>query len=176
MSTVEKINSSENPTHPHILCTSPCIDGTPLATHARLYIAHATKVPGLIFLSGQTPVGSDGKLVAGGIQEHTVRVPTDHVTRAAMLTAGTQAQCIANLGNVLKAAGSSWEKVVKVNVYLKNMDDFAAMNEVYEKREWSPLRDVDVIVLTHGASPPQPEARADLHLCAQAPERCRRRD
>ena len=46
-----------------------------------------------------------------------------------------QAQCIANLGNVLKAAGSSWEKVVKVNVYLKNMDDFAAMNEVYEKRK-----------------------------------------
>lgn len=36
---------------------------------------------------------------------------------------------------MLKAAGSSWEQVVKVNVYLKNMDDFAAMNEVYEKRE-----------------------------------------
>jgi enamine deaminase RidA (YjgF/YER057c/UK114 family) len=33
----------------------------------------------------------------------------------------------------LNATGSSWEKVVKVNVYLKNMDDFAAMNEVYEK-------------------------------------------
>ena len=50
-------------------------------------------------------------------------------------TTELQAQCITNLGNVLKAAGSSWEKVVKVNVYLKNMDDFAAMNEVYEKRE-----------------------------------------
>lgn len=36
---------------------------------------------------------------------------------------------------MLKAAGSSWEKVVKVNVYLKNMDDFGAMNEVYEKCE-----------------------------------------
>lgn len=34
--------------------------------------AHATKVPGLIFLSGQTPVGSDGKVVEGGIKEHTV--------------------------------------------------------------------------------------------------------
>ena len=45
-----------------------------------------------------------------------------------------KAQCIANLGNVLKAAGSSWEKVLKVNVYLKNMDDFASMNEVYEQR------------------------------------------
>lgn len=51
----------------------------------------------------------------------------------------TQAQCIANLGNVLKAAGSSWERVVKVNVYLKNMDDFVAMNEVYEKREYFTL-------------------------------------
>jgi len=44
-----------------------------------------------------------------------------------------QAQCITNLGNVLNATGSSWEKVVEVNVYLKNMDDFAAMNEVYGK-------------------------------------------
>jgi len=95
MSTIEKINSQENPAFPHIL-------------------SHATKVPGLIFLSGQTPVDKEGKLVAGGIKEHT-------------------AQCIANLGNVLKAAGSSWEKVLKVNVYLKNMDDFGSMNEVYEK-------------------------------------------
>ncbi|PFH54445.1 hypothetical protein AMATHDRAFT_134881 [Amanita thiersii Skay4041] len=92
---VERINSSENPSFTHIL-------------------SHATKVPGLIFLSGQVPVDKNGKLVEGGIKEHT-------------------AQCIANLGNVLKAAGSSWEKVVKVNVYLKNMDNFAAMNEVYEK-------------------------------------------
>lgn len=63
----------------------------------------------------------------------------DAQTRPAGLTkldvTTVQAQCIANLGNVLKAAGSSWEKVVKVNVYLKNMDDFAAMNEVYEKRK-----------------------------------------
>lgn len=55
-----------------------------------------------------------GKLVEGGIKEHT-------------------AQCIKNLGNVLEEAGSSWEKVVKVNVFLKNMDDFAAMNEVYSQ-------------------------------------------
>ncbi|TCD62213.1 hypothetical protein EIP91_007218 [Steccherinum ochraceum] len=92
---VERITAAENPTFPHIL-------------------SHATKVPGLIFLSGQTPVDKEGKVVPGGIQEHT-------------------AQCISNLGNVLTAAGSSWEKVVKVNVYLKNMDDFAAMNEIYEK-------------------------------------------
>ena len=33
----------------------------------------------------------------------------------------------------MEAAGPSWEKVVKVNVYLKDMDNFLAMNEVYEK-------------------------------------------
>jgi len=95
MSSIQKINSDQNGQHPHIL-------------------SHAVKVPGLIFLSGQTPVNKEGAVVPGGIQEHT-------------------AQCIKNLGNVLTAAGSSWEQVVKVNVYLKSMDDFAAMNEVYEK-------------------------------------------
>ncbi|KAJ7630907.1 Endoribonuclease L-PSP [Roridomyces roridus] len=77
-------------------------------------LSHATKVPGLVFLSGQTPVDGTGKVVPGGIKEHT-------------------AQCIENLGKVLAAAGSSWEKVVKVNVFLDDMDNFAAMNEVYEK-------------------------------------------
>lgn len=62
----------------------------------------------------QVPFTKEGKLVDGGIAEHTE-------------------QCIKNLGNVLAAAGSSWEKVVKVNVYLKNMDDFAGMNQVYER-------------------------------------------
>jgi enamine deaminase RidA (YjgF/YER057c/UK114 family) len=38
-----------------------------------------------------------------------------------------------NVGNVLKASGTSWEKVVKVNIYLKDMDNFGAMNAVYEK-------------------------------------------
>ncbi|KNZ79018.1 Protein mmf2, mitochondrial [Termitomyces sp. J132] len=79
-----------------------------------LAVAHATKIPGLIFVSGQVPVDSEGIVVPGGIQEHT-------------------AQCISNLGNVLEVAGSSWEKVVKVNIYLKNMDSFTSMNEIYEK-------------------------------------------
>ncbi|KAL0576369.1 hypothetical protein V5O48_005628 [Marasmius crinis-equi] len=95
MTKVEKINSNENPQVPHIL-------------------SHATKVPGLIFLSGQTPVDKNGNLVPGGIKEHTE-------------------QCIKNLGNVLTAAGATWENVVKVNVYLKDMNEFDAMNEVYEK-------------------------------------------
>ncbi|KAG6909231.1 hypothetical protein DXG01_001413 [Tephrocybe rancida] len=92
---VEKINSPKNRLVTHIL-------------------SHATKVPGLIFLSGQVPADENGVVVPGGIQEHT-------------------AKCISNLGNVLEASGSSWEKVVKVNIFLKDMDNFAAMNEVYEK-------------------------------------------
>ncbi len=62
----------------------------------------------------QVPFTKEGKLVEGGIAEHTE-------------------QCIKNLGNSLAAAGTSWEKVVKVNIYLKNMDDFAEMNKVYER-------------------------------------------
>lgn len=42
-----------------------------------------------------------------------------------------QHQCIKNLAAILEAAGSSIDKVVKVNVFLSNMDDFAKMNEVY---------------------------------------------
>lgn len=63
----------------------------------------------------------------------------------------SQAQCIANLGDVLKAAGSSWENVVKVNVYLKNMDDFAAMNEVYEKCMSRSLTNHDPLLNLHNS-------------------------
>ncbi|KAF9229247.1 hypothetical protein BS17DRAFT_688069 [Gyrodon lividus] len=76
------------------------------------YIAHAVKVPGLVFLSGQVPVDKEGRPVLGDIQAHTK-------------------QCLNNLTDILNAAGSSWDKVVKVNIYLKNMDDFERMNEAY---------------------------------------------
>ncbi|CAG7851540.1 SubName: Full=Unplaced genomic scaffold SPHSTscaffold_38, whole genome shotgun sequence {ECO:0000313/EMBL:KIJ45269.1} [Serendipita indica DSM 11827] len=88
------------------------------ADHSHI-LSHAVKVPGLIFCSGSTPHDENRALVPGGIAEHTEQV-------------------IKNLTNVLEAAGSSWEKVVKVNVYLKNMDDFAAMNAVYERLLPSP--------------------------------------
>ena len=70
---------------------------------------------GLLFLSGQTPIDpATGQLVGGGIEEQTARV-------------------FDNLGLVLEAAGSSWRDVVKVNVFLVDMDDFAAMNAVYAR-------------------------------------------
>ncbi|OAA79144.1 L-PSP endoribonuclease family protein Brt1 [Akanthomyces lecanii RCEF 1005] len=40
-------------------------------------------------------------------------------------------QCIKNLKAILEAAGTTLEKVVKVNVFLSSMDDFAKMNEIY---------------------------------------------
>ncbi|KAH8653795.1 putative L-PSP endoribonuclease family protein Brt1 [Xylariales sp. PMI_506] len=68
---------------------------------------------GFVYCSGA--VGMDpetGKIVDGDVQAHT------H-------------QCIKNLSAILEAAGSSIDNVVKVNVFLANMDDFAKMNEVY---------------------------------------------
>ena len=67
----------------------------------------------LVFLSGQTPIDpATGALVEGGIAEQTRQV-------------------FANLAAVLSGAGATFDDVVKVNVYLTSMDDFAAMNEVY---------------------------------------------
>lgn len=67
----------------------------------------------MVFTSGQ--IGLDpatGEIVAGGIVEQTRRVLT-------------------NLGAVLEGAGLSYADVVKTTVYLADMQDFAAMNEVY---------------------------------------------
>lgn len=69
----------------------------------------------LVFTAGQT--GTDpatGQFVAGGVEEQTART-------------------LENLKAILEAAGSSLSRVVKANVYLKDMADFAAMNAVYAK-------------------------------------------
>jgi len=74
----------------------------------------------LIYLSGQTPIDAKtGKLVEGDVSNQTE-------------------QCFANLFNVLEAAGLTPDNVVKVNVYLTNMNDFSKMNEVYAKQFASP--------------------------------------
>jgi len=67
----------------------------------------------LVFCSGQIPIDpSTGQLSTGDIKEQTHLV-------------------LSNLKAVLEAAGSSLSKVLKITVYLKNMDDFAVFNEVY---------------------------------------------
>lgn len=70
---------------------------------------------GFIFASGQIPLDPQtGELVAGGIAEQTERV-------------------LENLKAVLEADECSLEDVVKTTVYLKDIEDFAAMNTVYAK-------------------------------------------
>jgi 2-iminobutanoate/2-iminopropanoate deaminase len=69
----------------------------------------------LVFCSGQIPLDpATGQLVEGGIREQTRRV-------------------LENLGAVLEAAGSSLAEVVKTTVFLKDLGEFAAMNEEYAK-------------------------------------------
>ncbi len=68
---------------------------------------------GFAFLSGQIPLDpATNQLIDGGIAAQTERV-------------------LENLKRVLEAAGSSLDRVVKTTVYLKDMGEFAKMNEVY---------------------------------------------
>ena len=85
----------------------------PYSQAVRVSTADALSPTGFVFLSGQIPLDpATGQVVSGDIKAQTKRV-------------------IENLKAVLEAAGSSLEKVVKTTVFLKTMDDFVAMNEVY---------------------------------------------
>ena len=75
--------------------------------------SQAIRAGDFIFCSGQIPMDPDtGELVGGGIGAQTERV-------------------LENLQAVMRAAGADLGHVVKCTVFLANMDDFAAMNEVY---------------------------------------------
>jgi 2-iminobutanoate/2-iminopropanoate deaminase len=77
--------------------------------------SQAVKANGLIFTAGQGALDpATGKLVEGDTATQTVRV-------------------LENLKAIVEAAGSSLDRAVKANVYLKDMNDFAAMNEVYSR-------------------------------------------
>ncbi|MDR4888505.1 RidA family protein [Bacillus sp. HNG] len=69
-------------------------------------------VNNMFFSSGQIPLTPAGELVSGGIKEQT-------------------AQVFKNLQAVLAEAGASLDTVVKATVFIKNMDDFAELNEIY---------------------------------------------
>jgi 2-iminobutanoate/2-iminopropanoate deaminase len=88
---------------------------TPNAPKAIGPYSQAIKANGFVFLSGQVAFDpATGNIISGGIDQQTEQV-------------------LKNLTAVLTAAGSSWEKVVKTTVYLKNMTEFAQMNEIYAK-------------------------------------------
>lgn len=91
----------------------------PLGTYA-----HAVRAGGFVFCSGQgardPETGREAGVeldAAGAVVRYDIEVQT----RAALR----------NLRGVLEAAGTSWERLVEVNVFLKDMNDFAAMNDVY---------------------------------------------
>jgi 2-iminobutanoate/2-iminopropanoate deaminase len=75
--------------------------------------SQAIKANGFIHTAGQIPLDpATGQIVAGDTSQQTKRV-------------------LENLKAIVEAAGSSLDRTVKANVYLKDMNDFAAMNEVY---------------------------------------------
>lgn len=77
--------------------------------------SQAIRANGFIFISGQgagDPV--TGKIVDGGVAEQTER-------------------CLENLKAIVEAAGSSLDRAVKLSVFLKDINDFTAMNEVYAR-------------------------------------------
>jgi 2-iminobutanoate/2-iminopropanoate deaminase len=80
--------------------------------------SQAITAGGMIYCAGQIPLDpATGNIVAGGVAEQTHQV-------------------LKNLRAVLKAAGSDLDRAVKTTVFLKNMNDFAAMNEVYGRAEY----------------------------------------
>ncbi len=77
--------------------------------------SQAIKARGFVYASGQIPIDpATGQFVAGGITEQTEQV-------------------MKNVAAVLEAAGSGLDRIVKTTVFLADMEEFAAMNEVYAR-------------------------------------------
>ena len=75
--------------------------------------SQAVRAGNLLFLSGQIPIDpATGNLVPGGIEPQTRQV-------------------FQNIGEILKAAGASFDEVVTASVFLADMNDFAKMNAIY---------------------------------------------
>jgi 2-iminobutanoate/2-iminopropanoate deaminase len=88
---------------------------TPLAPAAIGPYSQAVRSGNLVFLSGQIPLDPEtGAIVEGDAAMQTTRV-------------------LKNLSAILEAAGSSLGQVLKTTVYLKDLADFAMMNEVYAR-------------------------------------------
>ena len=86
---------------------------TPDAPQAIGPYSQAIKAGGFVFTAGQVAIDPvTGQVVPGEVSAQTERV-------------------MKNLAAILQAAGSGFEKVVRCTVFLRNMNDFAAMNEVY---------------------------------------------
>jgi 2-iminobutanoate/2-iminopropanoate deaminase len=98
--------------------------------------SQAIKAGGLVFVSGQVALApGSGELLGSDVGEQTEQVFT-------------------NLRAILEAAGSGLDRVVKATVYLRSLDDFQAMNDVYRRHvgDVPPARaTVEVSALPSGA-------------------------
>ena len=88
------------------------IISTPNAPAAIGPYAQANLVNGVLYISGQIPVNPENGKLVEGIEKETHQV-------------------MKNLQAVLEEAGMTFKNVVKASIFLKNMDDFAVMNDIY---------------------------------------------
>lgn len=98
--------------------------------------SQAIKANGFVFVAGQVALRPGDKDITG----ETIQQQTE--------------QALANLGAILEAAGSGFDRLVKTTVFLQNLDDFQGMNEVYAKHvgDCPPARStVEVAKLPSGA-------------------------
>jgi len=111
--------------------------------------SHAVESNGMLFLSGQTPIDpATAKLVEAGIERQT-------------------SQCLQNLFSVLSSAHLTPDDVISVNVYLVDMNDFAAMNAVYAQHFTDPYPARTTI----GCASLPLGARVEIALIARLPSR-----
>jgi 2-iminobutanoate/2-iminopropanoate deaminase len=97
--------------------------------------SQAIRAGGFVFVSGQLGLKPDHAEIGGSIEEQTEQI-------------------FANLSAILEAAGTGLERLVKTTVFLADLDDFAAMNEVYARHVGTspPARStVEVAALPSGA-------------------------
>ncbi len=84
--------------------------------------SQAVQAGSFLFISGQIPIDpKSGKVMASTIEEQTNQV-------------------LDNIEAILKSANLNFQHIVKTEVYLKNMDDFAAMNAIYAARFSHPIK------------------------------------
>lgn len=108
-------------------------------------LSQAIIANGMVYCSGSIGMDLNGNMASGDVAARTVTHPPKSSSSSLKIinplttTFQPQHQAIKNLSAVLAEAGSSIEHVVKVNVFLADMKDFAAMNEAY-KQWWGDVK------------------------------------
>ncbi|KAK9467265.1 Endoribonuclease L-PSP/chorismate mutase-like protein [Lipomyces arxii] len=112
--TTRQFSASQPTLLPSKMSSGLKIISTSGAAAPRAPYSQAIAVNGFIYCSGQVPITPEGVVIIDDIKAGAL-------------------QSLTNLKSVLEAAGSTIEKIFKVNIYLVDMADFAAVNEVYSQ-------------------------------------------